>query len=161
MYRITFAFEYTLSIVLYTPPTVTLSVGFEFTATATVGFVLDTKGIREAIEEDKPLKALNSFGLKDTFDGVDVPMIQLTGTVTLEAAVSAAIVKVAVFGGVNFIITIDLFDPYPELSGGIIRPFELFQLGHTPDKWFEFGLTINVFFGVSISGASTEYGLLT
>jgi hypothetical protein len=45
------------------------------------GFVLDSKGIREAIEQLAPLKAFNSFALRDTFDGVDEAMITLTASV--------------------------------------------------------------------------------
>ena len=113
-----------------------------------MGFELDTKGIREAVEQDCPIKALNSFALKDTFNDVDLPMIKLTGQIRLGVAVSAAIVKVSVWGGVTFIATVDLFDPYPEESGGLVRPFELLSIGSSPLDWFEFGLQIFLTFGV-------------
>ena len=96
------------------------------------------------------MKALNSFALKDTFDDIDVPMIKLTGSVTLGISVDAVIVKVTVWGGITFIATIDLFDPYPEESRGLVRPFELLSIGSTPDQWFEFTLEIYVNFGISI-----------
>ena len=64
--------------------------------------------------------------------------------------VSAVIVKVSVYGGVTFIATIDLYDPWPEESGGLVRPFELISLGTTPLDWFEFTLEIYLNFGVSI-----------
>ncbi len=57
--------------VLYSPPTVTLVVVFSITVTLEYGIVLDSLGIRQAVEEKNPLKALNSFALKDEFDGVD------------------------------------------------------------------------------------------
>ena len=57
--------------VLYSPPTVTLVIGFSITVTVEYGIVLDSLGIRQAVEEKNPLKALNSFALKDRFDGVD------------------------------------------------------------------------------------------
>ncbi len=71
-----------------------LTITFEFSAVLRVGFVLDSKGIREAVEQEKPIKALNSFALKDTFDGVDEAMITLTASVTVSVDVSAVIVKV-------------------------------------------------------------------
>lgn len=64
-----FTFEYAMAFVLYTPPTVQLDVFFEFTVTVKFGIVLDTKGIREAVEEKNFFKALESFAFKDTFDG--------------------------------------------------------------------------------------------
>jgi hypothetical protein len=64
-----FTFEYAMAFVIYTPPTVQLDVFFEFTVTVKFGIVLDTKGIREAVEEKNFFKALESFAFKDTFDG--------------------------------------------------------------------------------------------
>ena len=61
---VTFAFTFELFFVLYTPPTVELTITFEFTAALKVGFVLDSKGVREAVEQEAPFKALNSFALK-------------------------------------------------------------------------------------------------
>lgn len=57
-----FAFLFEISFILYTPPSVKLTIGFEFTAVATFGVIYDTKGIREAIEQKDGLKALNGFG---------------------------------------------------------------------------------------------------
>ena len=148
--EIVFGFEFEVIITLYTPPTVSLGLGFEFTVTLKLGFALDTKGIREAITQQAPEKALSSFALKDTFDGVDEPMITITGRVTLEISVSAAIVKVSAYGGIFFVAEIDLYDPDPETSGGLIRPFELLAAGESPLNWFEFDIEIYVFVGVSI-----------
>lgn len=139
---VTFAFTFELFFVLYTPPTVELTITFEFTAVLRVGFVLDSKGIREAVEQEAPFKALNSFALKDTFDGVDEAMITLTASVTISVDVSAVIVKVGVSGKITFLVTVDLYDPYPEKSGGLVRPFELLTSGSNPLKWFEFGIQI-------------------
>ncbi len=119
-----------------------LTITFEFTAVLRVGFVLDSKGIREAVEQEEPIKALNSFALKDTFDGVDEAMITLTASVTVSVDVSAVIVKVGVSGAITFIVTVDLYDPFPETSGGLVRPFELLTSGSNPLEWFEFGIQI-------------------
>jgi hypothetical protein len=142
--ELVFAFEFELNIVIYTPPTVTLSVFFEFSVTVKFGIVLDSKGIREAVEEKKPLKALNSFAFKDTFDGVDLPLITFEATVGFDIGVSAVIVKIGVSGAVTFTVVLDFYDPFPETSGGLIRPYELLALGSTPLDWFEITLTISV-----------------
>lgn len=119
-----------------------------------VGFVLDSKGIREAVEQEAPIKALNSFALKDTFDGVDEAMITLTASVTVSVDVSAVIVKVGVSGKITFVVTVDLYDPFPEKSGGLVRPFELLTSGSNPLEWFEFGIqifiTISVFIKIGL-----------
>lgn len=39
--------------------------------------VLDSKGIREAAQEQNLLKVINSFALRDLVDGVDQTMINL------------------------------------------------------------------------------------
>ena len=141
---VTFAFEYDLSFVIYTPPTVELGIFFEFSVTVQFGVVLDTKGIREAVQEGKPEKALSSFALKDTFDGADLPLIKIEATVGFDVAVSAAIVRVGVSGSISFIVTIDFYDPFPETSGGLIRPYEMLKLGTNPLDWFELELQINI-----------------
>jgi hypothetical protein len=124
---------------------VTVAVGFEFAATLQVGFELDTKGIREAIEYRDPIKALNSFALLDTFYGVDKPMLTLAGSVFVTAEASAVIVQVGVSGGVTAAVTIDLYDPNPNVSGGLVRPYELISTGASALEWFEFGLRIDLF----------------
>ena len=141
---VTFAFEYDLSFVIYTPPTVELGIFFEFSVTVQFGVVLDTKGIREAVQEREPEKALSSFALKDTFDGADLPLIKMEATVGFDVAVSAAIVRVGVSGSITFIVAIDFYDPFPETSGGLIRPYEMLVLGTTPLDWFELELQINI-----------------
>jgi len=135
---------------LYTPPVVQLTISFEFTARLRVGFVLDTKGIREAVEQKAIEKALNSFALRDTFDGVDEAMVTLTASVTLAVEVSAAIVKIGVSGGITFVVTIDLYDPYPDTSNGLVRPFELLSSGSSPLEWFEFGVQIYITISIYI-----------
>lgn len=37
-----------------------------------------------------------------------------------------------VWGGLKAVVTIDLYDPRPEESGGLVRPYELFKNGITP-----------------------------
>lgn len=127
-----------------------LGVAFEFVTTLEVGFALDSKGIREAIEQEAPNKAFDSFGLIDTFDGVDKPMITLTGSVAVAVSVSAGFIEVGISGGIQFIATIDLFDPNPQQSGGLVRPYELLTAGSSPLEWFEFSLRIKVFVRIYI-----------
>ena len=38
-------------------------------------------------------------------------------------------VSFAASGGVDFILDIDLYDPYPDTSRGLVRPFELLTSG--------------------------------
>lgn len=54
--------------------------------------VLDSKGIREAVQEENPLKALNSFAIRDVIDGVDVPLIVLEATVWAKIDVNLFVV---------------------------------------------------------------------
>jgi hypothetical protein len=64
---------------LYTPPFVELCIFLEFSATLRYGLVMDTKGIREAVVQQDPEKALNSFAIMDLFDDVDEPILILSG----------------------------------------------------------------------------------
>jgi hypothetical protein len=140
--EVIFAFQYGMFFLLYSPPNVELTITFEFTVTLKVGFNLDTKGIREAVEQGKPEKVLNSFALMDTFDGVDEAMITMTASIIIAVDVSAVIVKVGVSGAITFRVKVDLFDPFPETSKGLIRPFELLSIGSGPLDWFTFSLEI-------------------
>ena len=90
-------------------------------ASVEYALVLDSKGIREAVMERNPLKALNSFAIRDIIDGVDSPLIIMEASVRATIDVSAIFVKVGVSGGVTIRVEIDLFDPYPETSGGLVR----------------------------------------
>ena len=45
-------------------------------------------------------------------------------------------------GGFFVKADIDLFDPYPEESGGLVRPYELLALGTTPFDWFEISISM-------------------
>ena len=58
--------------------------------------MLDSKGIREAVQEKNPLKAINSFAIRDVIDGVDSPLIIVEAGVYVGLEVSA--VGVATFG---------------------------------------------------------------
>lgn len=92
--EVTFAFSLDRSFVIFTPPLVLMELGFEFAARLKTGFVLDTKGIREAITQNAPFKAVNSLGIRDSFEGVDEPIITLTASVFVGLAVSAAIITI-------------------------------------------------------------------
>lgn len=48
----------------------TAVISFGVSVTVDYAIVLDSKGIREAVQENNPIKALNSFAFRDTFDGV-------------------------------------------------------------------------------------------
>ena len=106
--EIVFGFDFELPFVIWTPPTVTLTVSFGFSVTVKYGVVLDTKGIREAIQENDPLKAFNSLAFKDTFDGVDLPLVVFQARIGLDAAVSAAIVNIGVSGGIIVTVTVSM-----------------------------------------------------
>lgn len=47
-------------------------------------------------------------------------------------------------------VTIDLYDPRPLESGGLVRPYELLKVGGSPLNWFEFSIAFYLNFGVSI-----------
>ena len=145
-----FFFELEMQVVVWNAPLVSGFLEFSFGATVNVGFSLDTKGIREAIEQNSPEKALNSLALMDTFDGVDEPLLTLEGRVGVSAEVNLGI-SVRVGGGLSVIATIDLFDPNPETSGGLVRPYEVFSGPNaTPLDWLEATLSIYVDVRVSI-----------
>ena len=113
--------------------------------------MLDTKGIREAVGPPLDLiKAGNSLALKDLFDGVDEPLMIITASISVELAASAAIIKISAKGGITFVVTIDFYDPFPDTSGGLIRPFELLSLGGSPLQWFEIELSITLTLTISI-----------
>jgi hypothetical protein len=140
-------FELEIRSVLYPAPTVTVVITFGVSVTIDYAIVLDTKGIREAITEKNPIKALNSFAFRDTFDGVDTPLVVFEASVTASVEVSAVIVKVGVSGGITITIEIDFYDPNPTTSGGLVRPFELISISPNPLDWFE--ITINAYVRLS------------
>lgn len=143
----TLIFELEIRSVLYPAPTVTVVITFGVSVTIDYAIVLDTKGIREAITEKNPIKALNSFAFRDTFDGVDTPLVVFEASVTASVEVSAVIVKVGVSGGITITIEIDFYDPNPTTSGGLVRPFELISISPNPLDWFE--ITINAYVRLS------------
>jgi hypothetical protein len=68
---IEFMFEKEISVLLYAGgPLVYLILAFGCYATLEYSLMLDTKGIREAVQERNPIKALNSFAIRDVIDGV-------------------------------------------------------------------------------------------
>ncbi|CAB9505197.1 Kringle domain [Seminavis robusta] len=128
---------------LYTPPFVELCILLEFSSTLRYGVSLDTKGIREAVTQKEPIKALNSFAIMDLFDDVDEPILILAGSVGLNINANAVFLEVGLTATVGFVATADIFDPFPETSGGLVRPYELITYqGLNPMNWFEFTLSI-------------------
>lgn len=139
-----FFFELELKVVVWNAPLIIGFLEFGFGATVKTGFVLDTKGIREAIEQKAPEKALNSLALMDTFEGVDEPLLTLEGRVGVSAEVNFGL-SVRVGGGLSIKATIDLYDPSPETSGGLVRPYEVISGPNaTPLDWLEATLSIYV-----------------
>lgn len=115
----------------------------EFSSTFRYGVVLDTKGIREAVVQKEPIKALNSFAIMDLFDDVDEPTLILSGSVGLNINANAVFLEVGLTASVGFVATADIFDPFPDTSGGLVRPYELITYqGLNPMNWFEFTLSI-------------------
>ena len=133
---LTLPFSYDFSTIIYGGgPIVELVVDFSVSVTVEYAIVLDSKGIRQAVEERNPLKALESFALRDTFksdddDGtrVDKPLVIFEAEVGVAVEVSAVIVKIGARGSLTVTVEIDLFDPYPETSNGLVRPFELLSI---------------------------------
>jgi hypothetical protein len=35
-------------------------------------------------------------------------------------------------GSITLVATIDFYDPYPDTSGGLVRPFEMFSFSKNP-----------------------------
>ncbi len=126
----------------------TLGIDFGVSVTIDYALVLDSKGIRQAVVEKNPIKALNSFAFRDTFNGVDKPLVVFEASVTASVSVSAAIVKIGVSGGLSINIQFDFYDPNPATSGGLIRPFELINISPNPLKWFE--VTISAYVNVAV-----------
>jgi len=141
---LTFAFVQEFRVVIYGFPLVELVLGFEASVTVEYSMVLDSKGIREATKEKNPSKALNSFAFRDIIDGKDKPLVAFKFGVYAAVEFSAIIIKIGVSGGIEGIITVDFYDPFPETSGGLIRPFELLALGTTPLDWFELTFVLNL-----------------
>lgn len=86
--EITFAFNYGQKILIFSPPNVYLNLAFEVSATVNFAMVLTSKGIREAVEQRKPEKALKSIAIRDEIDGVDTPIVTFSIEVTAGVSVS-------------------------------------------------------------------------
>ena len=71
-------------------------------------------------------------------------------TVGFDVSVSAVFVNLGVSGAITFTVELDFYDPFPETSEGLIRPFELLSLGTTPLDWFEITLTIEISLSVYV-----------
>lgn len=84
----TFVFSYEQSILIHTPPSIFLKLGFEVSVTVNYALVLDSKGIREAVQQEKPEKALSSIGIRDIIDGVDTNIV--TFSITVYAAIEVS-----------------------------------------------------------------------
>ena len=108
--------------------------------------MLSSKGIFEAVTEKNPVKALNSFAIRDIIDDIDSPLIEISATVSVGVELSLELVSIGVKGRLTivvgeillsflsflishvsthtictYILEIDLFDPFPETSGGLVR----------------------------------------
>ena len=84
----TFVFSYEQRILIWTPPNIFLKLGFEVSVTVNYALVLDSKGIREAVQQEKPEKALSSIGIRDIIDGVDTNIV--TFSITVYAAIEVS-----------------------------------------------------------------------
>ena len=63
--------------------------------------VLDSKGIREAVQENKPMKALYSFAIRDIIDGWDKPLMAFEVTVWMKLKLDAWPVEIWGRGGLT------------------------------------------------------------
>ena len=66
--------------------------------------VLDSKGIREAVQEKNPVKALNSFAIRDIIDDIDSPLIEITATVSVGVEVSLELIGIGVKGRLTIVV---------------------------------------------------------
>jgi len=121
---------------------VALRLILDFTCRFKYGLVLNTKGIQEAIEQRSPIKALNSFALVDRFDGVDMPIVQITSSMSVQVVADSYFATVEATGGLEMHSLIDLYDPYPITSSGLVRPYELLTMSLDPTDWIEFSVEI-------------------
>lgn len=80
------------------------------------------------MQEKNFLKAFNSFAIEDVIDGVDSPLITLEARIDVRVDVSAAFVSVGASGGFIAKVEIDLYDPFPETSGGLVSGISLFRI---------------------------------
>jgi len=147
----TFVFSYPLQFTLWYPPTIALRLLFDFTCRFKYGIVLTTKGIQEAIEQRTPIKALNSFALVDRFDGVDSPIVLITSSMAVQVVTESYFVTASVAGGLEMNSLIDLYDPYPSTSGGLVRPYELLTMSLDPTDWIEFQVEISWFIEIYLN----------
>jgi hypothetical protein len=69
--------------------------------------------------------------------------VDCEGSVGLSVNANAIFLEVGVTATVGFVATADIFDPFPDTSGGLVRPYELITYqGINPINWFEFTLSI-------------------
>jgi len=90
---LTFTFAYEQRILLWSPPIIYLTLGFDASVTLSYALVLDSKGIREAVEQKKPEKALESIAIRDVIDGVNTPIVTFSITVSAAIEVSGKITR--------------------------------------------------------------------
>ena len=79
---------------------------------------------------------------------------------TVTIALDVGVARAGASGGIEGVVTIDFYDPFPETSGGLIRPFELLALGVTPLDWFEFSLTINLELTIFVEVGVPSLGII-
>lgn len=73
-----------------------LSLGFEAGATLNVNVRLDSKGIRQAIQENNPIKATNSFAIVDRSPWSDPPVVSFYVSIWIGIRVTVRIAEVTV-----------------------------------------------------------------
>jgi hypothetical protein len=69
--------------------------------------------------------------------------VDYEGSVGLSINANAIFLEVGLTATVGFVATADIFDPFPDTSGGLVRPYELIVYqGVNPINWFEFTLSM-------------------
>ena len=86
--EVTFTFSKEIKSLLWVFPPVYFNLGFQVDVTVNFALVLTSKGIREAVEQKEPQKALKSIAIRDVIDGVDVPIV--TFSIEVKAGVSVS-----------------------------------------------------------------------
>lgn len=86
--EVTFTFTKEIKNLIFSTPPIYFNLGFQVDATVNFALVLTSKGIREAVEQKQPEKALKSIAIRDVIDGVDVPIV--TFSIEVKAGISVS-----------------------------------------------------------------------
>jgi len=149
--EVSFGWEGSIPLTLSLAPYIELILTADFTCRFKYGVVLSTQGIQEAIEENSPIKATNAFALIDKFNGVDEPLVRITASMGASLVVKALFAQASATGKLMVAANIDFYDPYPDTSNGLVRPYELITLSTNPQDWIEYSVESSWYFRIDVN----------